>query len=312
MRNLFNPAAMTVLLTTFFIAGCEKPMPFDASGTIEATEIIISAEAQGKILELNLEEGDVLKSNALVGKIDSSQLELQRQSMLFEADALKIKTPDVALQIAELERSLEKQEYEAERTTRLIAANSANKKQLDDINAEIAILQRRIAASKSTLQKSVKELDISAKALEARAAELADKIAKSRIINPANGTVLAKYAEAGEYAVYAKPLYKLADMDEVFLRAYFCAAELTQIKLGQSVKVYVDFGSKGGRAYEGKITWISAAAEFTPKGIRTRDERADLVYAVKILIKNDGYLKIGQYAEVDALLSKEALAEASK
>ncbi len=295
------PQLIFPLCALLALSACENGDFGMASGTFESTEAIVSAEASGRILEFNVEEGMAIKAGQPVGKIDSVQLKEQRAEIAAQIAAVRAKVPDVAVQLASLKEELAKQEFEKARAEKLIAAKSANQKLLDDIVSQIRVIEKKMEASNSTLEKSVKEAEETSKALEARRAQIDDAISKALIINPVDGTVLVKYAELGETASFGKPLYKIAPLESLFLRAYFSAADLTQIKLGQTLKIRTDFGKDSSRHYDGVVTWISDKSEFTPKGIRTRDERADLVYAVKILVKNDGYLKIGQYAEVEAL-----------
>jgi len=270
----------------------------EASGTFEATEIIVSAQAQGEILQFNVLEGIPLKANQIVGQIDTLPLELEKKSLEAQIASLTSKTPDVQIQIAALEETLRKQIFERDRTKKLIESKSASQKQLDDILAEIEIIEKNIAANKSTLEKTVAEIAKTIESLKAQILIIEDKIEKSKTKNPIDGIVLTKYAENHELATFGKPLYKIADLDNLFLRAYFSANQLDKIKLGDKMKIHADFGRDNFREYEGTVTWISDKSEFTPKGIRTKDERAALVYAVKLAVKNDGYLKIGQYAEI--------------
>lgn len=282
-----------------FLCSCEKVETPFASGTFETVETVVSPEISGKILKFDVEEGVELEAGKSVGKIDDAQFALQKKNLLAQIDALKNSAPEVALQLSALEERLEKQRFEKARTERLIAAKSANRKSLDDINSEIKYLEKTIAAKKSTLDKTVLEISDRIKSLSAQAEICDDNMRKSEITNPVSGIVLSKYAEAFEMASPAKPLYKIGDTKKMRLRAYFSAAQITELKLGQKLVVVADFGKSGSRKYEGRLIWVASNAEFTPKGIRTRDERADLVYAAKIAVENDGYLKIGQYAEVE-------------
>lgn len=287
------------LSAVLVLCACENSDAPFASGTIETTETVVSSEVAGKIVELQVEEGDEIEAGKPVGKIDDIQFRLQMKNLQAQISALKNASPEVALQLAALEERLAKQRMEKARTERLIAAKSANRKALDDIVSEISYLERTIAANKSTLDKKALEIADNIKALSAQIEICRDNIKKSEIVNPVSGTVLAKYAEPSEVAAFAKPLYKIGSLKDVRLRAYFSAADATRLKIGQKLTVVADFGTDETRRYDGVLTWVSSQSEYTPKGIRTRDERADLVYAAKIAIKNDGYLKIGQYAEVE-------------
>lgn len=287
-----------ILCVSALLTSCIESQRPDASGTFETVETVVSSEIAGRLLEFKVEEGFNLKEGDIVGKIDDLQYRLQVENLRAQIEALKHRTPEVALQLAGLEERLRKQFLEKERTEKLIAAKSENTKKLDDINSEIKYLKDSIAASKSTLDKQVAEIFATIKSLEVQIQQAQDSISKSVIKNPLNGTVIVKYAEANEVTSFGKPLYKIANLNDMRLRAYFSAADLSKLKIGQSLRVIADFGENQTREYEGVLIWVSEKSEFTPKGIRTRDERADLVYATKIAVKNDGYLKIGQYAEV--------------
>ena len=277
---------------------------YDASGTFESTEIIVSAEANGKIMRFNVEEGDLLKDGQEVGYIDTVQLYLKKMQLLTSVKSVQSRRSDIAKQIAATKEQIAKAEKEKKRNENLLKSNAATQKQVDDIDSQLAVLQKQLAAQISTLQNSNQSVTEESSAMEIQVAQVEDQLQKSHIISPINGTVLSKYAEAGELATQGKPLFKIADIENMYLRAYIIADQLTQMKLGQEVKVFADYGEDGKREYTGKVTWISDKPEFTPKTIQTRDERANLVYAVKIAVKNDGYLKIGMYGEVKILSEK--------
>lgn len=295
MKRFSKYISISALL---FLASCNKSEPPMASGTFETTETTVSCEVTGKLLYFDIEEGDFVQKDMTVAKIDSTQLELQKKSLLAQISALKSASPEVSLQISALEERIEKQRSERKRIERLVAANSTGQKALDDIISEIKYLECTIEAKKSTLNKTVSEISERIKSISAQIGIVEDNISKCSIRNPVEGTVLAKYAEPNEIASCAKPLYKIGNLNKMYLRAYFSAADITKLKLGQKLVVVTDFGKEGSRRYEGTLVWISDESEFTPKGIRTRSERTDLVYAAKIAVENDGYLKIGQYAEV--------------
>lgn len=277
---------------------------YDASGTFESTEIIVSAEANGKIMRFNVEEGDLLKDGQEVGYIDTVQLYLKKMQLLTSVKSVQSRRSDIAKQIAATKEQIAKAEKEKKRNENLLKSNAATQKQVDDINSQLAVLQKQLAAQISTLQNGNQSVTEESSAMEIQVAQVEDQLQKSHIISPISGTVLSKYAEAGELATQGKPLFKIADIENMYLRAYIIADQITQMKLGQEVKVFADYGEDGKREYTGKVTWISDKAEFTPKTIQTRDERANLVYAVKIAVKNDGYLKIGMYGEVKILSEK--------
>ena len=246
---------------------------FDASGTFEATEILVSSEANGKIMELNLEEGDRLDAGAIVGYVDSTQLFLRKMQLSASLRSVDIRKPDIRKQIAVLEQQIATAKTEQQRQENLVRAKAGNQKQLDDIVNNIKYLQKQLDAQYSSLSKTTGGADAEAEGLQYQIMQLDDQLMKSRILNPQ------------------------ADTDSLYLRAYVTADQLSHLKLGQSLKVFADYGNDR-REYPGTITWISDKSEFTPKGIQTKDERANLVYAIKIAVRNDGYLKIGQYGEI--------------
>ena len=289
---------VTVLMVAGLMACSGMQRDYDATGSFEATEIIVSSEAAGKILALDLVEGQVLEAGVEVGLVDSTQLYLQKMSLLANAQGVRIQRPNIDTQTAAVQEQIQTLERERERTQKLIAANAANQKQLDDIEAQIEVLQRQLSAQTSTLQKSSAHISAQSSALEIQVAQLEDRIDKCRIVSPISGTVLNKYAEAGELANMGTPLFKVAALDEMVMRAYVTQDQLTQVKLGDEVTVMVDAGDGQMRDYVGKVSWISDKAEFTPKTIQTKNERANLVYAMKVAVANDGYLKIGMYGEV--------------
>lgn len=274
---------------------------YDASGTFEATEILVSSEASGKIMAFTVQEGQKLDSNQIVGFIDSTQLYLKKQQLLASMKALQVRRPETAKQIAVLQQQIASAKTEKNRAENLVKANAANQKTLDDITAQIAVLEKQLAAQKSSLDISNEGISTDLSTLEIQVAQLDDQIKKCRIVSPVSGTLLVKYAESGELAVPGKALFKLADIDNMILRAYLTSDQLTTVKLNQLVKVYADFGTQT-REYSGTISWISDKAEFTPKTIQTKDERANLVYAVKITVGNDGFLKIGMYGQINLTL----------
>ncbi len=289
---------LPVLLSVLFLASCVKSDgDFDAAGTFETTEVVVSAEAAGKIMQFDLEEGQQLTENQVVGYIDSTQLFLKKEQLLASQKALLSRRPDVKKQIAVLEQQVATAKTEKKRVENLVKANAATTKQLDDVNAQIAVLEKQLTASKTTLESTDAGMNNDNNALKVQVEQLNDQLAKCHISSPISGTVLAKYAEKGELAGAGKALFRVANIDNMILRAYVINEQLTKIKLGQKVKVTVDFGEEQ-KQYDGEISWISSKSEFTPKTIETRDERANLVYAIKVNVKNDGYLKIGMYGNV--------------
>lgn len=272
---------------------------YDATGNFEATEVIVSSEVNGRILAFPVSEGDVLTAGAEAGLIDSTQLHLQRLQIESNIRALRSSCPDVEQQLAPLEEQLAKQRREKQRVENLLQADVTTEKQLDDISSAISVLEKQLDAQRTSLQNSVTSIDAQIAAAEAQLGQLEEQLAKCRITSPIDGTVLAKYAQAGELAIAGKPLMKVADVAHIYLRAYLLSSQLANVKLGQPVKVYADFGKGSVRTYEGTVTWISDQSEFTPKNIVTADDRANMVYAVKIAVPNDGYLKIGMYGGIN-------------
>ncbi|RHJ91773.1 HlyD family secretion protein [Parabacteroides bouchesdurhonensis] len=270
---------------------------FDATGAFEATEILVSSEANGKIMEFNIEEGDRLEAGAVLGYIDSTQLYLKKMQLLAGLRSVDIRKPDIRKQIAALEQQIATARSEQQRMENLVRAKAGNQKQVDDIVNNIKFLQKQLDAQYSSLDKTSGGADAEAESIQYQVMQLDDQLQKCRIANPQTGIVLVKYAEPGEVTAAGKPLYKIADTDLLYLRAYVTADQLSQAKNGQSVRVFADYGDNR-REYPGIITWVSEKSEFTPKGIQTKDERANLVYAIKIAVKNDGFLKIGQYGEM--------------
>ncbi|HET6256597.1 MAG TPA: HlyD family efflux transporter periplasmic adaptor subunit [Puia sp.] len=302
-----------IILLLLSTAACNRhKIQTDASGVFESDEVIVSAEQNGKLLSFPIQEGDSLAKGAVVGQIDMSNTIIQKQQVEATIRALKEKTTNprpqtelVQRQLAVEESQLAQQQREKTRTENLLKADAATQKQLDDINSAIDQLQKQIAVSRqqialdnSNIATQNRTIFSEQAPLEMSAAQIQDNINKGRIINPIKGTVLTKYALQGEMTTAGKALYKIANLDTLILRAYVTGSQLTQVKLGQAVKVYADQGSDQYREYPGEVYWISDKSEFTPKTIQTRDERANLVYAVKIHVKNDGYLKLGMYGEV--------------
>ena len=277
---------------------CTKEAEFDAQGTFEATEVVVSSEATGRILNFDIEEGMAIAANQTVGTIDSLQLHLQRKQLVAQQSALLASRPDVKKQVAALREQIAKQKTELRRVDNMLRDGAATQKQKDDIEAQIKILEGQLEAQLSTLDKNTSTVNDNSVALEAQIVALDDRISKCRIISPVGGTVLVKYAEAGELASAGKPLMKIADLKNIYLRAYFTSDQLANVKLGDEVKVVADFGGTERYDYTGRVAWISSESEFTPKTIQTKDSRANLVYAVKIAVENDGRLKIGLAGEV--------------
>ena len=294
-----NIRIATYGLVMFGLASCgQDSNTYDASGNFEADEIIISAEATGKILQLKIEEGQQIKAGQYIGYIDTTQLYLKKKQLKYSVQALLARQPDVASQLSTLQKQIETADYEKKRVENLVKEDAATKKQLDDFNAQLDLLQKQHHALQTSLAITTRSIQSETLPLKAQIEQLEDQIKKSILINPVEGTVLTKYAEQEEVIATGKALYKIADLSTILLRAYISGDQLAAIKLGQTVKVIVDDVKDGSKTYEGIVEWVSDKAEFTPKTIQTKDERANLVYAIKIKIKNDGYLKIGMFGEV--------------
>ena len=288
-----------ILFLSLVLAACNSNTNnHDASGTFEAIETIVSAEASGKILEFNLNEGDELKQGDRIGYIDSTQLYLQRLQLIQNKKAILSSTPDSKSQIEVLQKELENAQSDKKRIENLLKGEVASQKQLDDINTKIAVLQSKITALKRDLGTRTSTINEQSNTVQVQLAQINDQLKKCTITNPVNGTVLTKYAEANEMVPVGKPLYKIADLSTLVLRAYITGNQFANLKLNQKVTVLVDSTESEYKEYEGIVEWISNKAEFTPKTIQTKEERANLVYAVKIRVKNDGLLKLGMYADV--------------
>jgi len=302
-----------VFLLAALLSSCgDNKIKTDASGVFESDEVIVSAQQSGQILSFPIKEGEVIRKGAVVGNIDMSNTILQKQQVQATIRSLADKTTNprpqlelVAKQLAVQQAQLAQQLREKARTENLLKGDAATQKQLDDINAQIDQLRRQIAVTKQQIALDQSNIATENRSvfsqkdpLEKSAAQIQNQINQGKIVNPVNGTVLTKYALEGEMTTTGKALYKIADLDTLTLRAYVTGSQLTGIKLGQQVKIFTDDGAKNYKEYTGQVSWISDQSEFTPKTIQTKDERANLVYAVKIRVKNNGYLKLGMYGEV--------------
>ena len=289
-------------LGALLLSSCSnKEGDYDASGSFEAIEIIVSSEASGKIQRLSIMEGQQLEKGEQVGLIDSTQLYLQKLNLLSNVKGVRAQQPNITAQTASIKEQISTLEREKQRTTNLIKANAATQKQLDDINGQIEVMEKQLSASESTLSKSSQNISAQSSSMDIQIEQIEDRLQKSIIKSPIKGTVLNKYAEEGELANMGSPLFKIADINNMTLRVYVTNDQLSALKLNDKVQVYVDQGaqnSESKKMYEGVVTWISDKSEFTPKTIQTKNERANLVYAMKVSVKNDGYLKIGMYGEV--------------
>lgn len=271
---------------------------YDASGVFETTEVIVSAKGTGELISFNVEEGQEVRQYDVIGSIDTTQLVLKNRQLSANLLATQDKTLDESRQVASLRQQIANLQKEKQRYAALLASDAATQKQVDDLDYQIGVLNRQLAASLEQLGSNNRSIANQAEGIRAMKAQTDDQLRNSIIKSPISGTVLAKYAERGEYATPGKPLFKVSDVKSMKLRAYVTAPQLTTLKIGQEVTVYADYGEKESKTYKGIVEWISDKAEFTPKTIQTRDERANLVYAVKIAIKNDGMIKRGMYGNV--------------
>jgi HlyD family secretion protein len=322
MKRITIMAGVLLLL----VACGNKEKEYDATGTFEATEVTVSAKSTGELQRFDVTEGQEIDQNVVVGTIDAYQLKLQRQQLENTKEQLKAnkkqlnatrgatnsKQLDLEKQVASIRQQIANAQRERQRYNELVNDGAVPRKQLDDINYQIKVLEKQLAATQEQIRSnnaSLKEqsqgitaqmegIDAQQLTVESQKAQLDDQIANSDIKAPITGSVLEKYVERGEYVTVGKPLFKMADTQNMFIRAYVTSAQLKDIKVGQQVKVFADYGNGQKKSYDGTVTWISSRSEFTPKTILTDDERADLVYAVKIAFKNDGYVKIGMYGEV--------------
>lgn len=299
-RQAYNVMKRIIICTatTIALAACGDKSTFDAMGTFEATEITVSAEVSGRILSLAINEGMPVTAGAEIGAIDSIQLCLQRKQLEAQQSAQLKSRPDISAQVSSLRNEIAKQKTELSRVQNMLADGAATQKQADDIEAQITILNSRLTATLSTLNSNNATINENVAAIEAKIEATTDMISKCRISSPADGIVLVKYTEAGELATPGKPLFKFADLNKIYLRAYFTSDQLADINLGDTVNVTANFGGNERFDYKGRIVWIASECEFTPKTIQTKNSRANLVYAVKIAVENDGRLKIGLCGEV--------------
>ncbi|MDD4847811.1 MAG: HlyD family efflux transporter periplasmic adaptor subunit [Bacteroidales bacterium] len=293
MKKIIIFLAAVVLFTA-----CNNEKKYDAEGSFESDEVTVSAEANGKILSFNLREGDEIQAFQTVGNIDSVQIYLTKLQLEKNVKSVSSNSPDVSKQIAILEEQIRKVNVEHRRVENLLKDGAATQKQLDDLDSQLAVLQSQLEAQKSSLNNSVSSINAQSSSIEVQIDQVNDKLAKCVIVSPVSGTVLAKYAQAGEFTAIGKPLFKIADLQNVYLRAYLTSGQIARIKLGQQVKVFADFGGDNTHEYQGTIEWISSKSEFTPKNIQTDDERENLVYAVKVAVKNDGFIKLGMYGGI--------------
>ena len=290
---------ITMAIAALLLAACgNSEKEYDATGTFEATETTVSAEQNGTLLTFAINEGDEIEAGSEVGLIDTTQTWLKLQQARATQEVYQSQKPDMEKQTSATRQQLAKAQAEQQRYKELVADGAAPSKMLDDATNQVQVLQRQLAAQLSSLSTNTNALSKQMAATEVQIDQLRDQLRKCHIKAPLKGTVLEKYAERGEFVAIGKPLFKMADMEQVYIRAYVTSAQLQSIRTGQQVKVFADYGDGKKQEYDGTVSWISSRSEFTPKTILTDDERADLVYAVKVRVKNDGFIKIGMYGEV--------------
>ena len=294
-RNLLG---LCSLLALFSACGNGAPK-YDATGTFETTEVLVSAEASGRLLYFDIEEGMLLKAGEEVGVVDTVQLYLKKLQLEASLKSVEEQRPDILKQVAATKEQISAAQRERNRVANLLKVGAANQKQLDDAEDQLEVLRKQLVAQNSTLSNSHQSLTWQSSSVGIQVAQVEDQLRKCHITSPITGTVLAKYAEAGELTAMGTPLFKVADTEQMYLRAYITSEQLSQVKLGQKVTVFSDYGTDEHKQYPGVVTWISDTSEFTPKTILTKNERANLVYAVKIAVHNDGLLTIGMYGGVE-------------
>lgn len=308
MKKIFLLASIT-----FLLASCsDHKKDYDATGTFEATEVTVAAKSSGELKSFNLSEGQNVQANQVVGKIDDFQLQQKQEELTAteqqldeNASATSSRQLNIQEQLASLSEQISNEEKEQKRYAELVKDGAVPRKQLDDINNHIKVLQRQYDATRNqfnsnntSLKKQALAINAQKQGIKAQKRQIEDQINNTQISSPISGVVLEKYVEKGEFISMSKPLFKVADTKTMFIRAYVTSKQLKNIKLGQKATVMADYGNGQKKQYNGIITWISSRSEFTPKTILTDDERADLVYAVKIQFQNDDYVKIGMYGEV--------------
>ena len=288
-----------IAVATLMMVACgNNEKEYDATGTFEATEVTIAAEQTGTLMTFDVNEGDEVALGKEVGLIDTTQIWLKIRQAGATKAVYQSQKPDMEKQIAATRQQLAKARQEQRRYRELVSDGAAPSKMLDDATSQVAVLQKQLDAQISSLNTNTDALNKQMAATDVQVSQLKDQLQKCHITTPIKGTVLEKYVEKGEFVAIGKPLFKMADTEQMFIRAYLTSSQLKDIKVGQKAKVFADYGDEQKKEYEGTVSWISSRSEFTPKTILTDDERADLVYALKVAIKNDGYLKIGMYGEV--------------
>ena len=299
-------------LLPLFASCSDKEKAYDATGTFEATEVTVSAKSAGELKTFDVSEGQTVEQGAVVGTIDSYQLqqtslqlEAQKRQLGATRNATDSRRLDLEKQLSSINQQIANAQRERQRFAELVNDGAVPRKQLDDINSQLKVLERQrdatrdqIRSNNASLAEQSKGIGAQIEGLSAQQRQIADQIEGTRVKAPITGTVLEKYVEQGEFVTTGKPLFKLADTERMYLRAYVTSSQLQKVKVGQKVTVFADYGDGQKKEYAGTVSWISSRSEFTPKTILTDDERADIVYAVKVAFKNDGYVKIGMYGQL--------------
>ena len=298
MKRIILAFLHFIIFALFFVACSSSDNEYDATGVFEATEVTVAAEQSGALMMFDVNEGDEIALGKEVGLIDTTQIWLKIQQAGATKAVYQSQKPDMEKQIAATRQQLVKARQDQQRYKELVADGAAPSKLLDDATNQVQVLQKQLDAQISSLNTQLSTLNSQLSTVDVQVSQLMDQLQKCHITTPIKGTVLEKFVERGEFVAVGKPLFKMADTQQMFIRAYVTSAQLKDIKIGQKVKVFADYGDGQKKEYEGRVSWISSRSEFTPKTIQTDDERADLVYAIKVAIKNDGYVKIGMYGEV--------------
>lgn len=289
---------LVISVTTMLYSCSSGNGNYDASGIFETTEVIVSARGNGELKQLNIEEGQEVLPNAILGYIDTTQLSLKRQQLIATLSATDSRKLDENRQLATIRQQIANLKTEQKRFEELVKANAASQKQLDDINYNLEVLEKQLSATSEQIGSNNTSLTGQSTSIAAQVAQIDDQISNCTVYSPIKGTILSKYAEQGEFVAAGRALFKVGNVEDIKLRAYITAGQLTTLQIGQSVKVYADLGENSRKEFNGTVSWISDEAEFTPKTIQTRDERSNLVYAIKILVKNDGTIKRGMYGDL--------------
>jgi len=289
----------SLICLSLLVASCgSSEKEYDATGVFEATEVTVSAEQSGQLMRFEVNEGDAVDEGQELGLVDTTQIALKIQQAGAAKAVYRSQKPDMETQVAATRQQLAKARQEQQRYEELVGDGAAPRKMLDDATSQVKVLEKQLAAQVSSLNTQLSTLNSQLSTVDVELSQLKDLMRKCHVVAPVKGSVLEKYVERGEFVTPGKPLLKMADTNRMFLRAYITSQQLQNVKVGQQVKVFADYGGGEKKAYDGTVSWISSRSEFTPKTILTDDERADLVYAVKIALKNDGDVKIGMYGEV--------------